>query len=61
MLTTGDLVEVKMDFRSPFNGRLGVVYSVNKTAPSNREYTVFISMGLYAFSRSELIDLNDKE
>ena len=61
MLTTGDLVEVKMDFRSPFNGRLGVVYSVNKTAPPNREYTVFTSVGLYAFSRSELVVLNGKE
>jgi len=61
MLSIGDLVEVKMSFPSPYNGKLGVVYAVNKTAPSNRAYSVFISVGLYAFSRSELIDLNDKE
>ena len=61
MLTTGDLVEVKLGFPSLLNGRRGIVFSVNKTAPENRKYSVFTSAGLYSFSRSELVVLNDKE
>jgi hypothetical protein len=61
MLSTGDLVEVKLGFPSPFNGSRGIVFSVNKTAPADREYSVFTSAGLYSFSRSELVVLDDKE